>query len=485
MASWNMISPFSWEMNEKMETIKPFIELGIDLDRQDAPTFDTIAHVWAAQKNPHSIEILRMLLDRNADFTLKNIQGLTPLMLAAIGNDWGPNHQAFELILEQTKDVVSRHDQIIALELIGACEIFSKFPTIQRTVISYWRRSLELRLLSPNEPGLRNDSAQLISDRARLVFGHISEIQSLDELNNMASKRDGLRIQALWIIYRILGPGHRYFQTSLFSYVSAKWLSINNQESLFNEFRLVMECCQSSEVLLCNEFVNSCAKLTLIFDYLKRKAAICDDNNNGRQTLCFDNVMEVLECVSNELHKATDERLKKMEIDLKKRDILLDCVVQLTSLLLSLESFKNKNLRMKICLYNLVKLDLRDSRSGYNLLLRACSPLFCVFLTYHFDVLGKPLHPVIELLLELDADPNSLDSEGNCPLDLLKLKGEKLDSPTVTALIAKGAHANVLRSGLQMTLQPTSLQRLSATIVRKSVHNFDRLPQGIKLILFP
>lgn len=138
-----------------------------------------------------SLDILRLLLAKGATMDVDHY-GMTPLLAASVTGHLPIVEHLISL------DTVSREDRIAALELIGATFVDKKRDMI--SALGMWRRAMEERY--NHEPKLYKH----ISRNKVPAYDdgiEATDIQTLDDLDP-----DSLRMQALLVRERILGPAH-------------------------------------------------------------------------------------------------------------------------------------------------------------------------------------------------------------------------------------------------------------------------------------
>lgn len=387
------------------------------------------------------LDVIQLLLDKGANVNQPNSEGLTPITMAATGfrtESHKPNEEIFRLILEQAGQSIGRQSQIDAFELIGAT-YFKNSTTnsgfsFERGMF-YWRKAMALRY--DVEPVMPKTAVAGLSECARKAFA-VSEIDTLEELENLSFfyDNDTFKVQALLTSYRILGGSNCWTWLLLSSYAVFCW-KLDNRQRFIDYNMLTLECSLLVEDPLVFESAHMIRRLTLAFYFL-----ITEESNSDIQLVSFANVMPVL---------STTFRLLKMNSIYRSE--LLDCVVQLTILLTSMDLTPEQNFQFKSCLYQLVRLEESfDASSGRNLLLTACSSTSPSFrraflsrenLRLGFHHCGKlPSAKVIRVLLEVGADPDSTDMAGNTGLHLLIKSGERESSTAVRTLFQAGTHVD-------------------------------------------
>lgn len=140
-----------------------------------------------------SLEILRLLLDNGAAIYV-DYYGMTPLLAASV-----TGHLS---IVEHliTLSTVKRDDKIAALELLGATYVDKKRDMI--SALSFWRRAMEDRYNV--EPKIRKPT----KIEPVPAYDNAIEVNDINALDDLVMDPDAMRMQALVIRERILGPAH-------------------------------------------------------------------------------------------------------------------------------------------------------------------------------------------------------------------------------------------------------------------------------------
>ncbi|EDW34221.1 GL21693 [Drosophila persimilis] len=138
-----------------------------------------------------SLQILQLLLKHGATMDV-DYYGMTPLLAASV-----TGHMP---IVEHliTLPCVSRESRIHALELLGATYVDRKRD--MAAALNLWRRALEERNV---EPPLTKKVQEPVP-----AYEMVREVTNVEELEEMVLDPDEMRMQALVIRQRILGPTH-------------------------------------------------------------------------------------------------------------------------------------------------------------------------------------------------------------------------------------------------------------------------------------
>ena len=210
----NRAGHFAWMMGiyDLTTALKLFIQLGMDVNLQDEQK-ETIAHQWARAVHFDALNVIDVLLEVGANFTLKNIDGMTPLMVAALGEHGKPNPRMFQRIFNGTSYKMSREETTIALELFGASYIIYSNSSTN----SDKEMDIEYYLMESVRSRLSNYSTSQTSDESILTCQDVCKIESFEELDkfkeileNDPNKNENLGILAIKAMERILGCESRF-----------------------------------------------------------------------------------------------------------------------------------------------------------------------------------------------------------------------------------------------------------------------------------
>lgn len=140
-----------------------------------------------------SLEILQLLLQNGAVMDVDSY-GMTPLLAASV-----TGHLQIVEHLINIPGLVSRIDRIAALELLGATYVDKKRDMISAIIL--WRRSMSDRYdITPTIPHEVQEPTA--------AYDYTIEVSSIEELDSLVMIPDDMRMQALVIRERILGPAH-------------------------------------------------------------------------------------------------------------------------------------------------------------------------------------------------------------------------------------------------------------------------------------
>lgn len=92
-------------------------------------------------------------------------------------------------------------ERVDGLQLLGATYIDKKRDLVG--ALRYWRRALSLKLTTPVDVQLKPIRRDLVK-----AYGNQKEIETVEELDALIGDPDKIRMQALLIRERVLGPAH-------------------------------------------------------------------------------------------------------------------------------------------------------------------------------------------------------------------------------------------------------------------------------------
>uniref|UniRef100_T1GZT7 Uncharacterized protein n=1 Tax=Megaselia scalaris TaxID=36166 RepID=T1GZT7_MEGSC len=140
-----------------------------------------------------SLEILQLLLKHGATMDVDSY-GMTPLLAASV-----TGHLPIVEHLINIPNLVNRKDRIAALELLGATYVDKKRDMV--SALNLWRRAMIDRY--NNSPPIPHEVQEPIA-----AYDYAAEVTNIEQLDDLVMDPDEMRMQALVIRERILGPAH-------------------------------------------------------------------------------------------------------------------------------------------------------------------------------------------------------------------------------------------------------------------------------------
>jgi ankyrin repeat protein len=435
-----------------------------------------------------SLEIMKLLLVSGANMDI-DAYGMTPLLAAAVT---GHMHIVEHLISKS--EIVSRKARIDALELLGATFVDKKRDMLGS--FKLWKRAMEERYCDGELVVPKVVVASPIS-----AYENTLEVETLEQLEDIISDPDEMRMQALLVRERILGPAHP--DTSYYiRYRGAVYADMGHFERCITLWMYALDMQQKMLEPLSPMTQSSLLSFAELFSFMmsegrSRGANNANSNSNERQDqqpgalagtphppVNFCDIMTVFEKAVMEV-RAGQEAMKRNAGAAGDRDITyfnrtLIIILHLICLLTKLTSHLGPEqiFRVKKAVFNFLQLDPRG-RNGSSLLHLACARDSSSVGRY--PICQFPSLDAIRLLVECGADPNSRDADDSTCLHIAATN-RPAKPPVVEALLEAGAHLDAVNAEgkafsdllkgqlLHHVVKPlkfTSLQCLAAQAIRK------------------
>uniref|UniRef100_A0A8D2LRT8 Fem-1 homolog A n=1 Tax=Varanus komodoensis TaxID=61221 RepID=A0A8D2LRT8_VARKO len=408
------------------EIARYLLERGANVNRRSVKG-NTALHDCAESG---SLDIMQLLLQSKARME-KDSYGMTPLLAASVT-------AAAELTVPCTRQAA-----VEALELLGATFVDKKHDLLG--ALKYWRRAMALRYkdgqyLSKGEP-----------PKVVLAYDYTREVSTMEELNSLMTEPDEMRMQALLIRERILGPSHP--DTSYYiRYRGAVYADAGNFARCIRLWKYALEMQQKNLEPLSPMTASSFLSFAELFSYVLQD---CTKAILATQ-LGFSDLMLVLCKGVREIERAL----------LQQKDPVADCaqftkamtiLLHLIFLMQKVEGTTEQEHQKRQAIYCWLKCNPRG-RNGFTPLHMAVDKDTTTVGRYP---LGKfPSLHVTSLLLECGADPDCRDYDNNTPLHVAASN----NSPAImTALIEAGAHVDTTNAFGQ-----TAHELLDKKVVMKS-----------------
>ncbi|XP_022381400.1 protein fem-1 homolog A isoform X1 [Enhydra lutris kenyoni] len=314
----------------------------------------------------------------------------------------------------------SREAAVEALELLGATYVDKKRDLLG--ALKHWRRAMELRhqggvyLPKPEPP-------QLV-----LAYDCSREVTTAEELEALITDPDEMRMQALLIRERILGPSHP--DTSYYiRYRGAVYADSGNFERCIRLWKYALDMQQSSLEPLSPMTASSFLSFAELFSYVLQDRAA--KGSLGTQ-IGFADLMGVLCKGVREVERAL--QLPKEPGDSAQFTKALAIILHLLYLLEKVECTAEQERLKHQTVYRLLKCAPRG-KNGFTPLHMAVDK--DTTNVGRYPVGRFPSLQVVRVLLDCGADPDSRDFDNNTPLHI----AAQNNCPGVmNALIEAGAH---------------------------------------------
>ncbi|KAG9343247.1 hypothetical protein JZ751_014227 [Albula glossodonta] len=392
------------------EIAKFLLERGADVNRKSIKG-NTALHDCAESG---SLDIMKMLLKCNARME-KDGYGMTPLLAASVTG----HTNIVEYLVHQPRSL--REERIDALELLGATFVDKKRDLLG--AMRYWRRAMELR-----QAGDRTSAvAKPPVGPPVPAYDCAQEVTTAEELEALITDPDEMRMQALLVRERILGPSHP--DTSYYiRYRGAVYADSGNFERCISLWKYALDMQQSNLDPLSPMTASSFLSFAELFSFVLQDRA----KGTLATRVTFQDLMGVLGKSVCEVERAVAQRDSPPETPQFTK--ALSIILHLIFLLEKLDCTPEQEHQKKQTIYRLLKLNPRG-RSGFTPLHMAVDKDTTAVGRY--PVGRFPSLAVASLLLECGADVDSRDSDNNTPLHISAANG----CPEIMSMLVQaGAH---------------------------------------------
>ncbi|XP_059193403.1 protein fem-1 homolog C isoform X1 [Centropristis striata] len=454
------------------EIAQYLLERGADVNRKSVKG-NTALHDCAESG---SLEIMRMLLQFGASME-QDGYGMTPLLSASVTghtnivDDLTAHPQVRAVVYIDVCEIMamisiyfkenlkkmffslqtSPSERIDALELLGATFVDKKRDLLG--ALKYWKRAMDLRYMDSNNIVHKAEPKQLI-----MAYDYAREVTNGEELDGLISDPDEMRMQALLIRERILGPQHP--DTSYYiRYRGAVYADSGNFERCINLWKYALDMQQSNLDPLSPMTASSLLSFAELFSFMLQ------DRAKGLlgTSVSFEDLMGILSKSVLEIERAVKQN-GPMPPDPAQLSKALSIILHLICLLEKVPCTAEQDHFKKETIYKFLKLQ-PCGKNGYSPLhLAVDRNTTCVG---RYPVCKFPSLTVASILLECGADVNSRDEDDNSPLHIAASNGHP---DIMNLLISCGTHFDSTNAFQQTACDLLDEKELSRNIIQPINH---------------
>ncbi|XP_074649894.1 protein fem-1 homolog C-like [Tubulanus polymorphus] len=405
--------------------VKYLLELKANVDRKSAKG-NTALHDCAESG---SLEILKLLIEHNAVMT-KDSYGMTPLLAASVSG----HMNIVEYLISRAQCTLE--EKVDALELLGATYVDKKRDMVG--ALKYWKRALNERDDASNA---KNKLVKRAPRDSIAAYEKVKEFTTNADLHAAMADSDNMRMQALLVRERILGPAHP--DTSYYiRYRGAVYADMGNFDRCIALWMYALDMQQKSLEPLNPMTQSSFLSFAELFSFIMTHNAAA--NFGGVATLSFRDLMVVLEKAADELDKGVRHLAKlsstttTSEKDMNNFNRLLVIIMHIVALLCKMNDAMTDDelFAFKKLMYHVVNLNPKGVKEN-SLLHLACSG--DTSKVGRYPVCNFPCAAVIALLIEVGADVNQANVDANTPLHAAAVN-QPCDTDILAVLLKSGAH---------------------------------------------
>lgn len=359
---------------------------------------------------------------------------MTPLLAAAVAG------HTFIVEYLITRPETSRVEKIDALELLGATYVDKKRD--MQGAIKYWRQAMEERYCDAKHVIAKPSTTSPIS-----AYENALEVRTLDGLKDVMADPDDMRMQALLVRERILGPAHP--DTSYYiRYRGAVYADTGNFERCITLWMYALEMQQKMLEPLSPMTQSSLLSFAELFSFM-----MSESHHRPPHPVSFNNMMVVYKKAVHELEVGIAQlsKVSVSENDMTNFNRLLVIIMHLICLLCRTQAsmLPDQLQDFKTTTYKLVRADPRTSK-GYTVLHLACSKETSIVGRY--PVCSFPSFKVVSLLIEVGAKTNTTDANHNTALHIASMN-RPCKPDIVKVLLDHGAHIDACNADNKTPMQ--------------------------------
>ncbi|XP_028169558.1 protein fem-1 homolog CG6966 [Ostrinia furnacalis] len=418
---------------------KYLLSLDADVNRKSVKG-NTALHDCAESGSLH---ILKMLLGHGATMDVDSY-GMTPLLAASVT---GHTH-IVEHLINVEYGLVTRQQRIDALELLGATYVDKRRDMVG--ALALWKRAMDDRF-----PADGTEPIPKPKDVPRIeAYDFAVEPSNAQQLEEILADPDAMRMQALVIRERILGPAHP--DTSYYvRYRGAVYADAGRFARCRQLWHHALDMQRAVLPPLSPLTQSSLFSFAELFSYMLAERARPPLRGRIVPPVTFDDVDPVFRKALSEIHRGMELLDSKLSIDREQTLTTLQRVLVISLHLATLmarlledpECTEEVSSNIHKAVYSLVKLDIKV-RQGRSALHVACSAEGRgargggAWLPAPGDA-NPCCAALVALMLRLGASPRARDASGNTPLHLV-CKLNPCPAEVVRELLDHGAHIDTV-----------------------------------------
>ncbi|XP_019619025.1 PREDICTED: protein fem-1 homolog C-like [Branchiostoma belcheri] len=437
------------------DIVEYLLKLGADVNRKSIKG-NTALHDCAESG---SLEIMKLLLKYKAKMA-KDSYGMTPLMAASVTGHTNIVHYLI------ARHECSRKERIDALELLGATFVDKKRDL--PGALEYWRMSMDERFAN------RWDIVTKPPSKMVTAYDNVVEVQTFRELEELMADPDEMRMQALLIRERILGPSHP--DTSYYiRYRGAVYADAGNFDRCIVLWTYALDMQQSNLEPLNPMTQSSLLSFAELFSYMLQEPP---PNSYNTRKLTFLDTLTVFAKAVAEVEKGM---LHYMATPLQEKDIThlnraILIIMHLICLLTKVKCTVREDFLKRQAVYRFLHLKPRGAKGMTPLHFAVDEATTTVG---RYPVCKFPSLEAVKILIECGACLNAVDVENNTALHIAA-KNNQAD--IMKELLKAGLHFDACnlegktsfdllpKKSLENSINPlnyTSLQCLAARAIKR------------------
>lgn len=404
-----------------------------------------------------SLEILRLLLDYGARME-RDGYGMTPLLSASVT---GHANIVDFLVRHPLTPLAERAD---ALELLGATFVDKKRDLLG--ALQHWRQALELRHVDPIHFLPKLQPEQLVA-----AYDFAVEVSSEEELDALVSDPDGMRMQALLIRERVLGPAHP--DTSYYiRYRGAVYADSGNFERCVALWSYALDMQQRHLEPLSPMTASSLLSFAELFSFMLQDRAKgllgTSVSFHDLMAILGKSVLEIERAIKRSSNGATGSLTTTTTTssvpDPTQLSKALSIILHLICLLEKVPCTMEQDHLKKETIYRFLKLRPCGKNGSSPLHLAADRATTCVG---RYPVCRFPSLQVAAVLLECGADVNCRDAQDNSPLHVA---ASNQQPELMRLLIDRGTHFDSTNAMRQTACDLLGQKELARSLIQPVNH---------------